>query len=64
MREIENQIARLEMRSEQLGVHLQELARNSHQAAEARSQLYAVLQELAQLKAERDRRKALLDFAA
>jgi hypothetical protein len=58
---IDNQIARLDMLAEQLGIHLQGLRRNAREAASARSELYALLQELAQLKAERARRRAMLE---
>ena len=59
MVDLNNQIARLEMRAEQLAIHLQGLARNASEAARARSELYVLLQELAELKAERERREAL-----
>jgi hypothetical protein len=58
---LDSQIAQLETLAEQLATHLQELARNGPEAASARSELYALLQELAELKAERDRRSALLE---
>jgi hypothetical protein len=63
MANLDSQIARLEMRAEQLAIHLQDLARNGSEAARARSALYASLQELAELKAERARRTALLEEA-
>jgi hypothetical protein len=63
MRELEQKIARLEILTEQLRLHLQNLQRTSHDAAEARSKLYGLLQELAELQRERDRRKAIIDFA-
>jgi hypothetical protein len=62
MLDLDNQIARLEMRAEQMAIHLQDLGRNSPDAAGARSELYAMLQELAELKSERQRRKALLEM--
>jgi hypothetical protein len=49
------------MRAEQMAIHLQDLGRNSPEAVRVRSELYAMLQQLAELKAERERRKALLD---
>jgi len=58
---LDNQIARLEMRAEQMGIHLRDLGRNSLEAVKVRSKLYATLQQLAELKAERERRNALLD---
>ena len=64
MREMEEKIARLEMLAEQLRLHLQDLQRTSHDAAEARSKLYGLLQELTELQRERDRRKAISDLAA
>jgi len=63
MANLDSQIARLEMRAEQLAIHLQDLARNGSEAARARSALYASLQELTELKAERARRTALLEEA-
>jgi hypothetical protein len=62
MVDLNNQIARLDMLAEQLAIHLQDLARNASEAARARSELYALLQKLAELKAERDRREALLEM--
>ena len=47
----------------QIAIHLQDLARNGPEAARARSALYALLRELAELKAERNRRDALLEDA-
>ena len=61
MVDLNNQIARLDMLAEQLAIHLQGLARNASEAARARSELYGLLRELAELKAERDRREALLE---
>jgi hypothetical protein len=62
MLDLENQIARQEMRAEQMAIHLQDLGRNTPDASRARSELYAMLQQLAELKAERERRKALLEL--
>ena len=59
MVDLNNQIARLDMLAEQLAIHLQGLSRNASEAARARSELYGLLQELAKLKSERDRREAL-----
>ena len=58
MRGLDYQIARLEMRAEQMGIHLQDLGRSSPEAVRMRSELYAMLQQLAELKADRERRKA------
>jgi hypothetical protein len=63
MADLDSRIARLEMRAEQLAIHLQDLARNGSEAARARSALYASLRELAELKTERARREALLEQA-
>ena len=60
--DLNNQIVRLDMLTEQLAIHLRDLARNASEAARARSELYALLQKLAELKAERDRREALLEM--
>lgn len=61
MVDLENRIARLELRAEQIGIHLQNLQRNAPEAARARSKLYTMLRELAELKAERERRNALME---
>ena len=63
MADLDSRIARLEMRAEQLAIQLQDLARNGSEAARARSALCASLRELAELKAERARREALLEQA-
>ena len=60
--ELENRIARLELRAEQLGIHLQDLPRNGAEATQVRSELYRMIQELADLKTEQARRNALLDL--
>jgi hypothetical protein len=60
--DLENRIARLELRAEQLGIHLQDLSRNGPEATQVRSKLYGMLQELAELKTERARTKALLEL--
>ncbi len=62
MLDLENQIMRLEMRAEQMAIHLQDLGRNTPDASRVRSELYAMLQELAELKAKRERRRALLEL--
>jgi len=43
-----------------MAIHLQSLSRQSAEKARARAELDAMLHELAQLKAELDRRRALL----
>ena len=55
MRELEDEIALLELRSEQLLIHLQEVPRGSPDAIDARAGLDIMLQRLVTLKAERDR---------
>ena len=60
--DLENRIARLELRAEQLGIHLQDLSRNGREAMQVRSELYGILQELAELKTEHARHKALLEL--
>jgi hypothetical protein len=57
----DNHIARLELRAEQMAIHLRELGRNAPFASSARSELYAILQQLAVLKSERRRRNAMLE---
>ena len=61
MAELDKQIARLEMRAEQLTILLRDLARNEPEAASARSELYALIWQLAELKVEREWREALLE---
>jgi hypothetical protein len=63
MAEFDDQIARVTMRATQVAIHLQELARNEPEAERARSALYALLQELAELHCQRARRDALLQKA-
>jgi hypothetical protein len=64
MIQLNNQIARLEMRSEQLRIHLRSLNRVSPQTGEARSVLFAMLQNLVVLKGRRERLESELDLAA
>jgi hypothetical protein len=59
MLDLDNQIARLELRAEQMGIHLQDLGRKGPEATRVRSELYVMLRQLAELKAERERRKVL-----
>jgi len=58
---LDNHIARLELRAEQMAIHLQEAGRNTLYAPSARSDLYAILQQLGVLKSERQRRNAMLE---
>ena len=60
--DLENRIARLELRAEQLAIHLQDLSRNGREAMQVRYKLYGMLQELAELKTEQARRKELLEL--
>jgi len=55
MRELEDEIALLELRSEQLLIHLQEVPRGSSDASNARAYLDIMMRRLVTLKAERDR---------
>jgi hypothetical protein len=64
MIQLNNQIARLEMRSEQLRMHLQCLDRGSPDAAEARLMLFAMLQKLVVLKGRREQFESEFDLAA
>ena len=56
MRELEGEIARLELRSEQLLIHIQELPRGSPEAIVARADLDIMRQRLVAAKGERRRR--------
>jgi hypothetical protein len=60
MLELRNKIARLEICSEQLRLHLRSLPRTSAEAEEVRSDLLAMLQTLAKLKDRRQRLAAEL----
>ena len=62
MLELTNKIARLEMLSEQLGIHLQLLPRHSREAAQTRSRLYRMMEKLAELKSRKQRLKAELEL--
>jgi hypothetical protein len=55
MRDLNDRIARLEMCSEQLRLHLRSVPRDSLEAEEVRSDLLSMLRELAMLKGERQR---------
>jgi hypothetical protein len=55
MRELEDEIALLELRSEQLLIHVQELPRGSPEAIAARADLDIMLRRLVAAKGERDR---------
>ena len=62
MLELTNKIARLEMLSEQLGLHLQLLPRNSREAAQTRSRLYRMMEKLTELKSKKERLEAELEL--
>ena len=53
MRELSDQIARFEIRSEQLLIYLRSAASNIVDAEKVRSELLSMLQELALLKGQR-----------
>ena len=55
MRKLEDEIALLELRSEQLLIHVQELPCGSPEAIAARADLDIMLQRLVAAKGERDR---------
>lgn len=54
MSELGSQIARLELRCEQLIIHLRTSNRNSEDARVRRTDLYTLLKELARLKRKRE----------
>ncbi len=62
MRELNDRIARLQICSEQLRLHLRSLPRGSQETEEIRSDLLCMLQELASLKGERQRMAHTLDI--
>ena len=64
MIQLNNQIARLEMRSEQLRLHLRSLERGSIAAEQVRWDLFRMLQHLVVLKGRRQRFESELDLAA
>jgi TnpA family transposase len=63
LKDINTRIMRLELRIAQLRIHLQSLARASAEAAEVRSMLYGMLQQLASLKESREEMEAALEAA-
>jgi uncharacterized protein involved in exopolysaccharide biosynthesis len=62
LNDLNQRIARLELRIEQLRIHLQCLARASSEATGVRSMLYGMLQKLVRLKEQREHIEALLDL--
>jgi len=64
MRELEDEIALLELRAEQLLIHIQRLARGSAEAVVARATLDGIMQRLVAAKGERDHMLAEVDVLA
>ena len=62
MHELNDKIARLEMRSEQLLIHLRACPRESVEAEKARADLLAMLLQLVALKGRRQQREATPAF--
>jgi hypothetical protein len=58
MVELNKQIARLELRCEQFVIHLRSIDRHCIDARHGRSDLYAMLQELVELKGQREQLEA------
>jgi hypothetical protein len=58
MLELDNQITRLEIVSEQLRLHLRSLPREAVEAEEVRSDLLTMLQDIVHLKGERQKLQA------
>jgi hypothetical protein len=58
MLELDNQITRLEIVSEQLRLHLRSLPRETAEAEEVRSDLLTMLQDIVHLKGERQKLEA------
>ena len=61
MRELEDEIALLELRAEQLLIHIQRLARGSAEAVVARANLDGIMRRLVAAKGERDHMLAEVD---
>jgi hypothetical protein len=64
LKDINTRIARLELKIEQLRIHLNSLGRASAEASEVRSMLYGMLQELTALKEAREQLEVALDLEA
>jgi hypothetical protein len=62
LNDLNRRITRLELRIEQLRIHLQSLARTTSEATEVRSMLYGMLQQLVGLKEQREHIEAVLDL--
>ena len=61
MLDLNNQISRLEIRSEQLLIHLHSMDKTSGEAKRVRDDLLRMLRELARLKARRQQHQETLD---
>jgi hypothetical protein len=64
MRELEDEILLLELRSEQLLIHLRQVQPTSEDAVRARAELLVMLERLAAAKTERDEILGELGLAA
>jgi hypothetical protein len=62
LKDLNTRIKRLELRIEQLHIHVQSLGRTSAEACDVRSMLYAMLQELVNLKEAREHLEAALQL--
>jgi len=62
MFELNNQIARLELRCEQLIIHLRTSDRTTADSRVCRADLYSMLKELARLKRKREQLESTLDL--
>lgn len=62
MFDLNNEIARLEMRSEQMIIHLRSLGRATRDAGEVRSQVLAMLERLVSLKTKRQFEEVALEL--
>jgi len=62
MRDLENEIARLQLRSEQVLIHLQHLPFGSREASAVRRNLGRMARRLVALKGERDQRLRELEM--
>ena len=58
MWDLSSEILRLEIRAEQVIIHLRSMERRTGEAAEARNELMKMLGELRRLKEQRDRPEA------
>jgi hypothetical protein len=63
MHDLENEITRLQLRSEQILIHLQQVPFRSREAVAARRNLGRMARKLVALKGERDQRRRELERA-